>query len=139
MKKFAATTAKYIGKPFKDFSCMGFLHAFYTDLGIDVPDKFEDLSLDNYMRRFIRDPYHTQITLLKMVRSLGKPSSARFPHLGDLLVVSQRTTRAGVIRPGFLPAVYCGRGHAMSSFLKLGVAAFRLDANSRVIVARSLS
>jgi len=117
---------------------MGFLHAIYHELGVDVPDRFEDLTLGNYLAHFRRDPYGTQLRLLAMVRSLGQPSSARQPHLGDLLVVSENTTRAGVIRPGFFPAIYTGSGQAMASFLKKGVAAFRLDRHNRPIVARRM-
>lgn len=138
MKGLADITAKYVGKPFRDHTCMGLLYAVYTDLGVDVPDRFEDLSIKNYMDHYKRDPYGTQVRMLKMVRSLGEKSSALLPHLGDLLVVSQATTRKGVIRPGFLPAMYVGRGQALTSFLARGVSVFALDRLNRPIVARRM-
>jgi hypothetical protein len=138
MKKLAEITARYVGKPFREYTCMGLLYSLYTNLGIDVPDHFENLTLDNYMDQFKKDPYGTQITLMRMIRSLGQRSKAPLPHLGDLLIVAQATTRKGVIRPGFLPAMYVGRGQAIASFLLKGVTVFQLDPLNRPIVARRL-
>lgn len=138
MKNFATITARYIDRPFAEYTCMGLVHAIYTDLGVAVPDQWEDLSLDNYMEAFKRDPRGIQIRMLKLVRSLGRPSSAQRPHLADLLVVSQATTRMGVIKPGFFPAIYAGRGQALASFLRGGVRLMPLDALNRPIVARRL-
>jgi len=137
MKKFAEITAKYIDKPFKQYTCMGFLYAFYTELGVSVPDQFEDLTLENYMEKYRMDPRGIQIRMLKLIRSLGKPSRATLPHLGDLLVVSQNTTKQ-TIPPGFFPAVYVGKNQALAGFLRTGVSTFSLDRNNRAIVARRM-
>ena len=138
MKKFAEITGKYINKSFKEYSCMGFLYAFYTELGVFVPNSFEDLTLDNYASSYKKDPRETQIRMLKLIRSLGKPSKATLPHLADLLVIAQNTTRKGVIKPGLFPAVYVGKGQAISSFIGAGVTTFELDKNQRPIVARRM-
>lgn len=138
MKKLADITAKYIDQSFHKYTCMGFLHAIYTDFGIDVPDSFEDLSLDNYMYAYRRDPRNIQIKMLKLIRSLGKPSSTITPSIGDLLVVAQNTCRANVIPPGLFPAIYTGKGQALTSFRRTGVSMFALDKNHRPIVSRRL-
>lgn len=131
MKNFAAITANYISRPFVDHSCMGLLYSIYTDLGVNVPDTFEDLTLDNYMEAFKADPRGTQIRMLRFARSLGRLSSAVNPHLADLLVVTQK----GRI---LFPAIYAGRGQAITSFLRGGVSMFRLDRRNRAIVARRM-
>jgi len=138
MKKFAEITAKYIDKPFKQYTCMGFLYAFYTELGVSVPDRFEDLTLKNYMEKYRIDPRGIQIKMLKLIRSLGKASKATLPHLGDMLVISQNTTKKNVIPPGLFPAVYVGKGQAMTSYLRTGITTFAIDRNNRAIVARRM-
>jgi len=138
MKKFAEITAKYVDKPFKRYTCMGFLHEFYTELGVSVPDKFEDLTLENYMKKYRVDPKGIQIRMLKLIRSLGEASKATLPHLGDLLVISQNTTKPNVIPPGFFPAVYVGKDQALAGFINSGVTTFKLDKNNRAVIARRM-
>ena len=138
MRRFAAITARYIDRPFERHTCMGVLHAIYSDLGVDVPDSWEELTLENYMDAYRRDPRGTQIRMLRLVRSLGRPASAQNPGLGDLLVVAQNPNKPGVVAPGFFPAIYTGRGQAITSFLRHGVSVFRLDKRNRPIAARRM-
>ena len=136
MKRFAEITAKYIGKPFSEMTCMGFLHSIYQDMGVRVPDRFEDLTLDNYMQKFENNPREIQIRMIKVIRSLGTKSIATLPHLGDLLVIAQK--KPNINRPGLFPAIYIGKQLAMASFVQMGVHPFKLDRNHRPIVARRM-
>ena len=138
MKRFAAITAKFVDRPFKRYTCMGFLYSFYRELNVAVPNTFEDLTLDNYMDHYRKNPREIQIRMLKLIRSLGSPSKATLPHLGDLMVVAQNTTKKTVIPPGFFPAVYIGKEQCLTSFLRTGVTTFKLDKNHRAIVARRM-
>jgi len=138
MKKFAEITARYVDRPFERYTCMGFLYSFYRELNVAVPNIFEDLTLDNYMDHYRKNPRETQIRMLKLIRSLGRPSKATLPHLGDLMVIAQNTTKKTVIPPGFFPAVYVGKEQCLTSFLRTGVTTFKLDKNHRAIVARRM-
>lgn len=138
MRHLADITARYISKPFHRYPCMVLVHHIYTDLGIDVPDTFEDLTLENYMRTYRREPYQTQIKLRRLVRSLGRRSSTKYPKLGDLLVVQQNLDRPNVVKPGWFAAIYIGKSEALASFMATGVCLFKLDQNQWPIVARRL-
>ena len=138
MKKFAEITAKYIGKPFSEYSCMGFLHAIYSDLGVEVPDEWEGLTLDNYMDFFESNPLLIQSKLMRLCRKLGKDSRKDIPRIGDLLVVAQDKRKIGIKTPGLFPAIYGGKNTAIASFVRSGVCAFQLDANHRPVVARRM-
>ena len=138
MKNFSGITAKYISKPYKECPCMVLVSNIYHDLGFDFPSKFEDLTLDNYLDKYKSDPEKTQRKLLRLARSLGQPSSWRYPKIGDFVVVAQNPKRKHVTYPGFFAGIYSHRGQVMSSFVAEGVRLFRIDKYNRIIIARSL-
>ena len=135
----AKITQRYISKPFKEVNCLGLLYRVYTDLGVKVPKSFEDLTLKNYMQRFLEDPVKTQFALLRLAASVGTPSSIRYPKQWDMLVVfhDYRKSKSSVY-PGFSPMIYVNKGQAIGSFLRTGVVTIQLDKHNRAIMARSL-
>jgi len=131
-------TAKFVGRPYSQYSCMGLVHAFYSQLGVNLPNSYGYLTLNNFMGYYFKNPGKTQVEMIKVVNSLGEQSSAQYPKLLDLLIVAQNLRVRHVISPGLLAAIYVGKGHAMTSFLKTGVSVFRLDKHNRAIASRRI-
>jgi hypothetical protein len=132
-------TAQYVGKPFRKITCMGLIDIYLRDLGMIPPKEFEGLTLDNFMTEYRKNPYPVQLTMMRLIRSLGKHVPAAFPKIGDLLVISQRLRRKFVVPPGFFCGIYVGHGMAISSFIRSGVTVFNLDNNQKAIVARRVA
>ncbi len=130
--KLSTITQKYVGKPFEELNCAQFVNDFYTDAGVSLPTSFEGLTLENFMREFIRNKRKIHGTLTKLIKSMGVKSSTEFPKIGDLLLVYQ--PRAKVM----FPAVYVGKSSAMTSFTETGVTVFKLSELNRVIIARTV-
>lgn len=128
--KLAETTAKYIGRP--DMGCLDLCVALLRDLGFEMPDAVDGLGVGNYRELAERSMRLAESALLARMWRVGLPGSTRFPRLGDLIAVF--LPRSG----GVFPAVSLGGGLAIASFIRTGVAVFRLDSANRVIICRRL-
>ena len=132
MKRLAEITRRYVGRPFADVSCMGLLHALYTEMGIAVPDAWGELTLENYMNLYRADRKAAEAALLALLDTLGAPVSAPY-KIGDLLAVSQP------VHDCIYPAVYLGRGLAITSTVREGVTVYPLGPSNKPVAARRLA
>lgn len=126
-------TAKYIGRTFEDYGCIELIVSFMNDIGTPLPDEVNGITVENYNDLVEADIRAAHITMLKTFRKIGEPASAKYPAIGDLLVIFQR--RHG----GMFPAVSVGQGNAIASFIKKGVMVFKTDKWNFPIMARRIS
>jgi hypothetical protein len=130
----SAVVATYLGRP--DMGCVELCVAVLRDLGFDCPDEVDGLGVRNYRELAHRRIRLAQAALLSRLRRVGVAGSVKFPKIGDLLAVWTPSTF--LPGGGVYPAVALGSTTAISSFIREGVAVFRIDAANRVIVCRRL-
>ena len=128
----ADITGRWIGSDYQDHGCLKFCYLFLQDLGRHPPKRVGDWGVDNYTELVAADIRGAQRVMLKSFIKIGRRASARYPALGDLLVVNQKNAV-------MFPAVYVGGGKAIASFIKKGVMVFRLDGANRVVLARRVA
>lgn len=130
--KLAEITRKYINQPYDEYGCVELVVAVMADMGYALPGEIDGINVKNYKDLVTADIKKAQITLLKTFRKIGRPTSTKYPWIGDLLVVYQKH------RQGLFPAVSVGNGQAMASFIRYGVQVFRLDRLNLPIMARRI-
>jgi len=131
--RMARITGKYVGRPMNQVSCMELVDAIYrAELGLDLPDRFEDLTLENYMAAFKAHPLLTQSRLVRLMRTIGQPAEPKRPGRWDLLLLFSRITRR------VFPAVALTRYTALAVSESHGVEVLPLGRLWRPIMARRL-
>jgi len=128
--KLATVTSSYLGRP--DMGCLDLCVALLTDLGFEMPDAVDGLGVANYRELAHRSMRLAESRLLSRMWRVGRPGSARYPHLGDFIAVFLPASG------GVFPAVALGGGQAIASFIRTGVSVFRLDTANRVLLCRRL-
>jgi len=130
MMNLATVTSKYIGKPFREYGCIDFVVAFMQEIGKPLPQAVDGIDSENYHELVESDIKRAQVTMLKAFRKIGKPSSTKYPKIGDLLVIYQRHSRI------MYPAVSIGNGMGIASFIRHGVSCFNIGKWDLPIMAR---
>jgi hypothetical protein len=123
-------TAKYIGKSFREYGCIELVVNFMRDIEKPLPDEVDGIDVINYRDLIDEDIKKAQRVMIRTFRKIGTPANAKYPSIGDLLVVLQPHCR------GIFPAVAIGHGNAIASFIGAGVMAFNLDRLNVPIMAR---
>ena len=126
----ATVTAKYMGKPFREFGCIDFVVAFMQDIGKPLPESIDGIDDKNYAELVRSDIKKAQVTMLKAFRKIGKPASTKYPKIGDLLIIYQRHSKV------MYPAVAIGNGMGIASFIRHGVCCFNFCKWDLPIMAR---
>lgn len=87
-----------VDNPDVGFDCLNFLILFYQDLGVEMPDTFEDWTLKNYGERAWKNPIEAHKTFERFVQTLGEEIPIGRMARGDLLLfkVKDLGTYAGV-------------------------------------------
>lgn len=129
--KFADIIARYLGQPFEKIGCIPLVAKIYTDMGVDFPNSYGELTLENYLAAFEVDPSGTVAQMEELFSGLGDPVDPDHLKVKDLLVVEH----PGGVR---FPAVYIGGEAAIASFLKGGVTVFGLNSKNQVVMARRI-
>lgn len=113
--------------------CLDLCVALLRDLGYDMPDEVDGLGIANCRDLEARSMRLAESRLLSRMWRVGYAGSTRYPAIGDFIAVF--LPQSG----GVFPAVSMGGGLAIASFIRTGVAAFRLDSANRVLLCRRLS
>lgn len=69
----AELTAKYVGKPFSEYSCWELTRQFYSDLGIDFPKEFEEYTIENYFEKLHQNEQKGFNAFLRFMDTIGEP------------------------------------------------------------------
>jgi len=124
-------TGKFVGKPWEKFSCIGLMHDFYTDIGIDVPDNFGGIALDDAISEWRNAPARAISVMLSLFKTLGEKGNTKYPSVFDVLVIRRR----GEI----FPAIALPGGRFMTSTLGEGVIVGSIGEDLKVIMARRMT
>jgi len=100
---------RMIDKPFflgdltgeRGWDCLNTIKSFYTELGVVLPDEFEGVTWGSYAAKWDDDPEIARETLIRFLKSLGRPVGVNYCLRGDLLIIEARETKKhseGVIR-----------------------------------------
>ena len=130
LKNFGILTRKYIGAPFEDYNCLRFVHDFYTDAGIEVPDKYKEYSLETYMEHWEKDPEGMIKVMMELFKTIGEEADVKSLKKGDLIVVQYKTVK--------FPALYIGANKVLAASQKDGVQTYILGDVFVPIMARRL-
>jgi len=127
----AEMTAKYVGKPFSACSCMKLVKDWFDDLGFNIPESFEDMTLDNYMAAWKADRAATIEKMFRFFNTLGNPVED-FTSLSrhDLLAVEENENTYA--------AIYLGNNMIISGNLYQGIRVLYLGKINVVVMARRL-
>lgn len=125
----ADLTRKWLDTPWRDVSCIAFVHAFIEEgTGKTLPSRYGNLTIDNHFEYWRQNPGKVERALCEAVEVYTRYSDPKHPKLFDMLVVR-------IKNHGLIPAVYVGKGCAMASFIITGVQVFALDENNKAILA----
>lgn len=132
MKKIpmAKLTGDYVGKPFHKCGCMPLVYGMYTDLEIEFPTEFEDLTLENYLSKWQADKKTVIEQMVRLFESIGKPVDIDKLKKFDLLAVEENGNKYA--------AIYLGDNKAITSNINVGVRVFFLGDIHKVVLARRL-
>jgi hypothetical protein len=126
----ADITGRYVGRPFREVSCMGLVSAIYeTELGLTLPHAFEDLSLDTYLEKWRTQPAVVGAQLMRWCRTVGRAVPLGGLAVWDLMIVRWQTLS---------PAIYVGRRQVLRSTVQGGVEVCPLGRWARPVAARRL-
>lgn len=123
-------TSKYVGKPWGKYSCIGLMHDFYKDLGADVPDSYDGISVETAVDEWRKRPAAAITAMINLFKTLGRPSDRKSPRRYDLLVLRRR----GEVFPG----IYLIGGMFLTSTPAEGVVTWKIGKDVYPIMARSL-
>lgn len=112
------------------FDCVGFMYAFYKDLGIELPNTFKGITLDNYSQFYLENK-DTDETLKEYLNTVGIEVNPTQILKGDLIAVKHISKNYPLF-----PAIYGGNKLAISSFIGYKVKVFSLTNTYEVVVAR---
>ena len=130
LKNFGIATRKYIGTPFGEYNCLQFLHSFFTDAGIDVPDSFKKWNLETYMEDWEKDPEGMIQVMMELFKTIGEEADVKSLKKGDLIVVQYKTVK--------FPALYIGANKALAASREDGVQTYILGDVFVPVMARRL-
>jgi len=130
LKNFGILTRKYIGAPFGEYNCLRFLHSFYTDAGIDVPNSFKKWNLDTYMAYWERDPESAIKDMIELFETIGEPADVEHLKKGDIVIVQYKSSK--------FPALYIGANKALAASKEDGVQTYLLGDVFVPVMARRL-
>jgi len=130
MKSLSQMTAKYVGRPFSSCSCMELAYNWYQDLGIEVPDQYKDLALNNFFAKWEQDKKGTINKMLELFKTLGRPADISNLCRHDLLAVNEKNN--------IYAAIALSASTAITSNISQGVRVFMLGELHRVVLARRL-
>ena len=131
MKNFGILTRKYIGAPFEEYNCLQFVHDFYTDAGIEVPDKYKEYSLETYMEDWEKDPEGMIRVMVELFETIGEEADVKSLKKGDLIVVQYKSSTK-------FPALYIGANKALAASQQDGVQTYILGDVFVPVIARRL-
>jgi cell wall-associated NlpC family hydrolase len=130
--KFVRRMKKYHNKPFRPdgvddtgYGCYGLVYAYCRDIGKPIPDSYGDWTIQNYFSRFQEDPRAAEDVLVTVFESIGTEVNISDLLAGDLIIVK--------IEDGLFPAIYCGNGKFMASYLDVGVRVFEIDSTKMAV------
>jgi len=130
VKNFGILTRKYIGASFEDYNCLQFVHDFYVDAGIEVPNSFKKWNLDTYMAYWEKDPENAIKDMIELFETIGEPADVEHLKKGDLIVVQYKSVK--------FPALYIGANKALAASQKDGVQTYTLGDVFVPVMARRL-
>ncbi len=123
-------TGRYVGRPFREVSCMGLVSAIYeTELGMELPHVFEDVSIDTYLEKWRKSPAVVSAQLMRWFRTVGRAVPLGDAAIWDLMIVRWKTLS---------PAVYVGRRQVLRSTVQGGVEVCPVGCWARPVAARRL-
>lgn len=134
--KFARRMNKYIGKPFlsggadeNGYDCFGMIYSWCNENGI-VIEPIDGWSRENYHVRMMEEKEEAERILIEAFKSIGQHVDNKKILAGDIIIV-----KSGV--SGLFPAIFCGNGRAVSSFIIAGTRLFSLK-DIEIIMARRI-
>ena len=130
LKNFGIATRKYIGAPFGEYNCLQFLHGFFTDAGIDVPNSFKKWDLETYMEYWESDHESAIKDMLELFKTIGEEADVKSLKKGDIVVVQYKTVK--------FPALYIGGKKALAASREEGIQTYLLGDVFLPVMARRL-
>jgi len=130
LKNFGILTRKYIGASFGEYNCMKFIHDFYTDAGVKVPDNYKGYNLETYMGHWEQDPDGMIRVMMELFETIGEEADVKNLKKGDLIVVQYKSVK--------FPALYIGAKKALAASREDGVQTYLLGDVFVPIMARRL-
>lgn len=135
---FAKRVTQYLGRPFRKggksqegYDCLGFVSTFLKDMGKNFPFEHGEWNLDNYSDFYTTDIEAAEAYMCEAFHTIGNEVKPERALAGDLIVVRHQNGR-------LFPAIYCGNGNAIASFLRAGVRVFALKDGNKIVLARRL-
>ena len=122
-------TGRYLGMPFSEMPCLELVYRIYTDIGVDFPDHYIDVTREDFLARWRKKRKGMESLMMRFFREIGNPGNVSNPKRFDLLACFGQTRAV-------FPAVYTGRGHAITSTIKEGVCVVPVKHMNRVLVVR---
>jgi cell wall-associated NlpC family hydrolase len=131
---FARKMDKYIGKPFvcggtgdPGYDCFGMIYAWCQDNDITI-EELDGWTRENYCHRMMEEKEEAERIMLEVFAKTGQPVDPGKILAGDILVLKGNSG-------GLFPAIFCGNGRAISSFLTAGTRVFSMK-DIEIICAR---
>ena len=125
--KFVSRMKKYLGKPFvnggideRGYDCMGLVYAYCRDTNRPIPDSFGEIDVQNYAEFYANDRVMVEKALCDYFGTIGKAVGVKSIIAGDLLVMEIKDV-------GLFPAIYCGNGKFMTSYIDGGVRVYEFS------------
>jgi hypothetical protein len=131
IRKYRGTPFKYGGYGADGNDCIGFVHRFFTNMGVNMPDGVAEGNKENYSEIYLSDPDRADELLLAYFDVMpGVEVHPQEVLAGDAIIVRHERYHH------LMPAVYGGNGIAITSFLRSEVKTFSLDKKLPIIKAR---
>jgi cell wall-associated NlpC family hydrolase len=134
--KFVRKMQPYMRKPFMaggtgpaGYDCMGLVYAYCRDNDAPIPDEFHGITVNDYAELYQADKETAKTELTAYYQTIGEDVNIAEILAGDLLLM---TTRDGSL----FPAVYCGNGKYITSYIDVGVRVFEITNDVRPVAAR---
>ena len=113
IKRMPEVVAGLLDKQYKlgDIDCLKLFHLFFGQLGIELPQKYKDITFDNYKERWelgeLRDEY------FEYIRSFSEEVEMEYIAHGDIIIISGADLDVS--------GIYLGNGHFICCLEDCGV------------------
>lgn len=130
MKNFGIITRKYIGKSFKECSCLQLIYNIFKDYGIELQTEYKGHDINNYMSFWEKDPENAVKDMIELFKSFGKEADIRFLKKGDIVIVNYREVT--------FPSIYTGDSTVIVATIENGIILLPIGKKFKPIMARRL-
>lgn len=139
MKTFAEIIGRFAGKAPSEtayddengYSCLGFPFALYREMGLQFPNTYENLTLENYNDLYEVGSEAAHKKLIEFAETVGVGVAPNKRVAGDFLILKDK---AGYIYPG----ICAGNGQVTCCLEHIGIKTFNVSGKAEILIARRL-